>query len=611
MTASPSARPGMGSTPYPGGVTFRVWAPNASAVQVLVSDSGPVELAREDGGLWSADVEQAHVGQTYRYSLTTATGPRTRVDPYARHVLDTGAAEDASASIIYDEDAFDWGSHTWISPGWTELVIYELHVGSFNAQPGQAVGTFADVIAKLPHLQDLGVNAIELLPVAAFEGDVSWGYDPGVPFSVARGYGGADGLKALVRAAHAAGIAVILDVVYNHFGPPDSILWQFDGEGPGWEGGVYFYGSRYQGDPRPQTPWGSRPDYGRPEVRRYLRDNATSWLEDYQLDGLRFDATAYIRTADGSGSPAQEISDGLLLLEEINADIDATQPWKLTVAEDMRDDSSITAPPGAGGAGFDAQWDGDFLYAVRQVLEATDDAARSMPLVAEQLERRFGATVGGRVIYTESHDADGNGRTRVPAEIDPGQPDSWWSKKRSTLGAALVFTAPGIPMLFQGQEFLELQPFLQDPPPLHWSNATTYAGILALYRDLIRLRRNWGDGSRGLRGESLSVFHVNDADKLIAYHRWSQGGPGDDVVIALNFADRGYDSYTIGFPREGAWQVRFNSDWGGYDPSFGDWRSYDTEAAPEPRDGMPVSGNIGIGPYTAIVLTQSELNPGA
>ena len=351
MVAVPSARPGMGSVPFPGGVTFRVWAPDASAAAVSLAQLGggsiSVPLAAEAGGIWSADLAGAGAGQQYQYVLTTSPALPPKVDPYARNVVD-GGSRDASAAVVYDEQAFDWGAASWTSPGWTELVIYELHVGSFSRQPGADVGTFADVIAKLPYLQSLGINAIELLPVAEFEGLVSWGYDPGVPFSVALAYGGPDGLKELVRAAPEAGIAVIVDVVYNHFGPPDSILWAFDGAGPGWEGGIYFYGTRWPGDGRPQANgWGSRPDYGRAEVRQFIRDNALAWLQDYRVDGLRFDATAYIRTIDGSGSADQAIPDGSLLLQEINGDIGRAQPWKLTIAEDLRGDASITRRRGS------------------------------------------------------------------------------------------------------------------------------------------------------------------------------------------------------------------------------------------------------------------------
>ena len=228
------------------------------------------------------------------------------------------------------------------------------------------------------------------------------------------------------------------------------------------------------------------------------------------------------------------------------------------------------------------------MQQVRGVLEEVQDADRDMGQVQAALERRYAASAFSRVVFTESHDADGNGRTRVPAEIDPAQPDSWWSKKRSTLGAALVLTAPGIPMLFQGQEFLEQRPFVQDPAPLDWVNVTTYAGILELYLDLIRLRRDWFGVTRGLRGEGCHVFHVNNTAKVVAFHRFDQGGPGDDVIVVLNFANIGYAQYAIGLPGPGGWRVRFNSDWTGYDPGFDGWgeQRHDGRAGGTRRPGL-------------------------
>jgi 1,4-alpha-glucan branching enzyme len=125
-----------------------------------------------------------------------------------------------------------------------------------------------------------------------------------------------------------------------------------------------------------------------------------------------------------------------------------------------------------------------------------------------------------------------------------------------------------------------------------------------MYGDLIRLRRNWFDSTRGLRGQSINVHHVNDWDKLLAYHRWQNGGPRDDVVVVANFANRSYDGYTVGFPRPGMWRVRFNGDWKGYSSDFGDRPSFDVEARPGGRDGMPFWGAVGIGPYSAVILSQ-------
>jgi 1,4-alpha-glucan branching enzyme len=598
----------MGAIPYPGGTTFRVWAPDVTAAAVTGDftswSADGLPLAAEPGGtgMWSADIDDACPGQAYQLVLTDGPVPLTRVDPYARQVVNVNGT--AVKAVIYDEGAFDWGSAPYTTPGWTDLVIYELHVASFSEKPGESVGGFGDVIGRLPYLQRLGVSAIEILPVVTFQGAISWGYDPGVPFSVERSYGGPDGLKALVRAAHEHGIAVILDVVYNHFGPPDSILWDFDGSGPTWSGGIYFYGERWPGDPRPQTPWGSRPDYGRPEVRQYLTDNAVTWLEQYRLDGLRLDATAYIRNVDGDSDTSEDIPEGWELLQQINDAVAASQPWKITIAEDMQDNDWITYPVAAQGAGFGAQWDPDFVQQVRAVLEQLNDADRDMTVIQAMLEQQYAASAFSRVVFTESHDADGNGRSRVPTEIDPAQPDSYWAKKRSTLGAALVLTAPGIPMLFQGQEFLEQRPFLQDPAQLDWGNAVTYAGILQLYTDLIHLRRDWLASTGGLQGSNINVFHVDNDAKVIAYHRYGPGGPGDDVVVVLNFADAGYAAYQLGLPRPGTWRVRLNSDWTGYDPSFSDWTSLDATASGPPQDGLSQSAPVGIGPYTAIILSQ-------
>ncbi len=158
-------------------------------------------------------------------------------------------------------------------------------------------------------------------------------------------------------------------------------------------------------------------------------------------------------------------------------------------------------------------------------------------------------------------------------------------------------------MLFMGQEFLSWGYF--DPgKALDWSHADNFAGIVQLYRDLIHLRRNWFNTTRGLLGQHTHVHHVNNSDKVVAFHRWDQGGSGDDVIVVLNFGSAGYDFYTIGFPGSGQWQVRFNSDWNGYDAGFGNRPSYGTDANGAPQDDMPFSGNVGLGPYSAIILSQ-------
>ncbi len=435
------------------------------------------------------------------------------------------------------------------------------------------------------------------MPVAEFAGDFSWGYNPANIFAVESIYGGPDAFKLFVREAHQRGIGVILDVVYNHFGPSDLNLWQFDGWQENGKGGIYFYN-----DHRAETPWGStRPDYGREEVRRFIHDNARMWLEEYHVDGLRYDSTLYIRCIDGN--EANDLPDGWMLMQRINSNIQTRFPRAITIAEDLRNNPWLTKPTEDGGAGFHAQWDANFVHPIRGIVTLAQDEYRSMEAVRHAVSFRYEGDAFRRVVYSESHDEVANGKARVPQEIDPGDPTGWFAQKRSTLAAGLVFTSPGIPMLFQGQEFLEDEWF-RDDVPLDWDRTRTHAGIVNFYRDLIRLRRNWHDDTRGLRGQHVNVFHVNDRDQLIAFHRWDRGGPRDDVVVVANFANRAYDSYTLGFPRAGKWRIRLNSDWRGYSPDFGDHPTFDAMADGGPKDGLPASGSVSVGPYSAIILSQ-------
>ncbi|WP_231590754.1 alpha-amylase family glycosyl hydrolase [Hymenobacter terrenus] len=592
-------QPGMGAVPHAAGTTFRVWAPNAEAVAVIGTfnkwAAGKNPLQPETGGYWAIDVPEAKPGDEYKFHITHQGREFDRNDPYARQVTNS-----AGASVVHDP-AFDWGDDNFHMPAWNELVIYELHVGTFNAPDADSVGTFLSVAEKLPYLRDLGINCIELLPATEFPGSRSWGYNPSNPFALESDYGGPVAFKELVRQAHQHGIAVVLDVVYNHFGPGDLDLWQFDGWSENDGGGIYFYN-----DWRAKTPWGdNRPDYGRPEVRQYIRDNALMWLQEYRVDGLRADAIAFIRNVHGEEDPGAELPDGWSLMRWINEEIDQTMPWKITIAEDMRGNARITDTVANGGQGFDSQWDSSFVYPIREVLTTPEDADRNMHAVAGALTEGYNDDAFRRVIYTESHDEVANGKSRVAEEIMPGGADHYFSKKRTTLGAALVLTAPGIPMLFQGQEFLADGAF-NDTEPLEWAHADQRGGLVHLYRDLIALRRNARGHTRGLSGQHTHVFHVNDTDKLVAFARWADGagGPGDTTLVLANFAHRTHEAYTIGLPGPGRWLVRFNSDWKGYDGEFSDFESFAIDAQPGPYDGYDWHGSIGLAPYAVLVLSQ-------
>jgi 1,4-alpha-glucan branching enzyme len=481
------------------------------------------------------------------------------------------------------------------------LIIYELHIGTFHDKGREdgRPGTFHTAIEQLDHLGKLGVNAIEIMPVVEFPGARSWGYAPAHIFAVESSYGGPSALKALIKECHRRGIAVILDVVYNHLGPKDVDMWRFDGWSENDLGGIYFFN-----DWRAETPWGhSRPDYTREEVRRLIVDNVLMWLDEYRIDGLRVDGTVFIRTADWSGD--KPIPEGYSLLQEINAEVRRRFPGRLMIAEDLRDNPEMTRPVEAGGAGFDTQWDGKFAYEIRKSVITPVDEERSMQCVADAIATRYNDDAFQRIIYSESHDEVANGKARVPYEINKEDATCWHSQKRSALAAALVFTAPGIPMLFQGQEFLE-GGWFRDDIPLDWDLSREFRGIVRLYRDLIALRLDRRGVTRGLRGQGVRVHRVDEHRKVVAFRRWDRGGPGDDVVIVANFRHEPRQDYAIGFPAEGSWKVRFHSDWSGYSERFEDGEVRDVVAVPSECDGLPCRGAISIPPYTALILSQDR-----
>ena len=591
----------LGAIPNAKGVTFRVWAPHAEKVYVTGTFNDWSKtlnpLVREKNGYWSTEASEARAGNEYKFVIYGPKGPLCRIDPHARKVTSS-----IGNGIIYDPKAFDWNNDDFHMATGNELIIYEMHVGTFNVKEEGKPGTLDSAIEKLPYLNSLGINAVEVMPIVEFSGDFSWGYNPAHPFAVEGIYGGPDALKRFVKAAHEHGIAVIVDVVYNHFGPGDLDLWQFDGWSENEKGGIYFFNDR-----RSQTPWGeTRPHYGREEVRHYLRDNSMMWFEEYHADGLRWDMIIYIKSIDGNGDdPASDIPEGWSLMQWINGEIQQLFPGKISIGESMRNDPWVIKDVRAGGAGFNAQWDAEFVHPVRQAVISRDDKTRDLGAVRRAIEHRYDADAFRRVIYTESHDEVANGRSRVPEEIWPGRVDSWFSKKRSTLGAALVLTSPGIPMIFEGQELLEYRWF-QDKVPIDWSRAEDERGILGMYRDLIALRRNLSGVTRGLCGQNVHIFHFNDAAKLLAFHRWDKQGPKDSVVVVVNMTNQNCDGYRIGFPRAGLWKTRFNSDSYKYAPNFYDHPAPDVETNGEGADGSPWSGEISIGPYTVVIFSQDE-----
>jgi 1,4-alpha-glucan branching enzyme len=594
-----SSRPGWGATPYHDasgtGVTFRVWAPDATSVYVpgqfnsWNTTTNPLTQETTNGsldGVWSADVTNAVNNQQYKFYLTAYGTNFYKHDPRARWVTNPGSGNN---DIIYDPTVFSWNGDDFTNPPQSDLFIYEMHIGTFYT--AGLLSKFLEATNKLPYLKSLGVNAVELMPIMEFgNSGSSWGYDPAQPFAVDNvQYGGPNGLKTFVAACHRFGLAVFLDIVQNHYGPNDLDMWNFDG----WTGsnslgggGIYFYESNTNWQ---ITPYGdTRPNCNTNQVCNYIQDNFTEWLSEYHVDGFRWDTpNTMTHGNDGSYIPAAGN-----LVASINDMIHTNYTGKISIAEDVYDFW-----------GFDSAWDTSYPYTVTPVLTNTVDADREMNTIVDSIldNVRYGGTANSnRVVFLESHDVVGDlnpGSKRLVRAIDPVTPSSYRARKLSTLGAAVTLTAPGIPMIFQGQEMLESNAF-DSATNVDWSKTNTFSGIVQLYRDLIGARRDLKGYTPGLEGDQCAILWNDNSAKLIAFHRWKSGQTNQDAVVIGNFADVNYASYSLTFPWDGTWYVHFNSDLTNYSSDFGNNGSTVVTAT-----GNPPTASVAIGPYSALILS--------
>ncbi len=539
---------------------FRVWAPKASTVDLKIGEVLH-SMQRVRGGWWQAEIAEAGPGTDYLYVVNgedlAVPDPRSMWQPHGVH----------GPSRVVDHGAFTWTDVGWQAPPLQSAIFYELHIGTFTPE-----GTLDSAQAKLGYLKELGVTHVELLPVAAFPGERGWGYDGVALFAVQESYGGPEGLKRFVDACHAHGLAVVMDVVYNHLGPSGNYLGKF---------GPYFTDLHH-------TPWGDAvnlEEAGSHEVRRFFVDNALHWLRDYHCDGLRLDAVhAYM---DRSAIHFME-----QLSEEVRALEGALGKHFALIAESDLNDPRIVTPREAGGYGMDAQWSDDFHHALVALLEGNSHAyyadfgklehvakALRSAFVYDGVYSEFRDRVHGRPViglpgwrflgFAQNHDQVGN---RVQGERLVHQ--AGW--RRAKVAAALVMTAPFIPMLFQGEEFGASAPFLyftdhEDPElgrlvaegrkkefseyaadhkvvpnpqdeqtflrsKLHWSEETRepHAEMLAWHRELIRLRKSQPSLTDG-NLESIRVRFDEEA-------RWMVVERGAlEVVVNLAGGEQRFD----------------------------------------------------------------------
>ena len=594
--------PGLGSVPYPGGVTFTVWAPNATAVAVEGDFNNWSETANplvaQGNGNWSADVAGAVAGQNYMYVMTTPGFPtQIRRDPNCRLVTNSNypPTTPTGYSIIYDVNAYQWQNPPFTAPPPSQLMIYEMQIATYNGSAG-VEGTFQSAIARLNEIKSLGFNAVEFMPVNENAPASSIGYEPTDQYAVANeSYGGPDNFKALVDACHGAGLAVILDIVHNHWGPWNLTTDQFDGwYTTEYPDGIYFYDETDY-----SSPWGPRPNYSSTNVAQYIYDSLTMWQQEYRVDGFRWDSVSCIYNTCGTGGIP--LPDGLTLLQTANGQTISQNPAFINIAEDLSGNAATTAPTAQGGAGFLSQWNGNFVSNMRTQLTQTSDSSVNMNAVSSAITAAFNQSYLQSVNYTESHN-EVSGGERLTYLIDPSDPTGWLSLKKSTLGAGILFTSPGILMIYQGQEFVENEP-LKVTLPLQWGLVKEFSGIRKLWANLAAARADTAGHTPNLTGDSVKVYQLDNTNKFIAYERYDSQAAGVSIVVA-NFTGSTETGVTLGLPAKGTWVTRFNSDSSIYSATFSGSGSTSVKATGGAYAGMPYSGSLTIGPYSLMILSQ-------
>ncbi len=602
-------------------VHFKVWAPNAEVVSVTLDTSPPRRhpLSPTPQGYWEGTVSDVPANARYAYVLNRNL---ERPDPASRFQPDGVHGH----SMVMDPSAFPWTDHAWKGLPLEQLIMYELHVSTFTPE-----GTFDAIIGTLPYLRDtVGVTAIELMPVAQYPGVRNWGYDGAYLFAPQASYGGPDGLKRLVDACHAHGLAVILDVVYNHLGPEGNYLGDY---------GPYFT-HRYS------TAWGQAINYDGPDsdpVRHCIISNALYWITEFHMDALRLDAihgifdfsATHILRAMGEAVREQTLQCG----REIHV-----------IAESDLNDAQTVTPVTQGGHGLASQWTDDFHHALHSVLTGERNGYYqdfgSLEQLATAITDRFvysgqhsahrrrqhGNAAGNAapsqfVIFAQNHDQVGNRAhgdrlsTLVPFEA-------------LKLAAAAVLLSPNIPLLFMGEEYGETAPFLyfidhgdpelsdavrrgrnkalaafgwhDAPDPqaqstytrsrLQWDGPKTHARqfLPPWYRKLIQCRKSVPALGTGQPTDRLDV-RTDLKARVLTIYRTSRSGPEAFIMLSFN---KNAISLSLSQP-EGHWSLRLDSD----SPTFGGTHNL---PAPQHLTLPHETDSLWLPPYAVWVYTAGE-----
>ncbi len=579
----------MGGRLLPGGdATFRVWAPAARNVHVTgtfnqwTRDDSSL-LVKNPDGRWTGFAANAKAGDEYLFHVEGEGSQGNKRDPYACELTLSPAWPHCHA-LLCDQRLYPWHDQGYRTPPFEDLVIYQLHAGCYYGpdRPNR-VAKFLDFVQRIEHLAELGVNAVQLMPIVEFQTMFSMGYngtdyfspemdyevtDPAelrsyldvvndllarkghAPLTLDQARGSTHQLKILVDLCHLHGLAVILDVVYNHAGGDfgDESLYFFDRQkngdpnnslyftDQGWAGGLIFA-------------------FWKEEVRQFLIDNAVYIVTGLHMDGLRYDEVSVID---------HHSDHGWSFCQHLTATVRHAKPEALQNAEYWPVNPHVVRPTDQGGAGFDATQHDSLRDAVRDAIDQASWGAQiSMKAIADALPLHGFAHPWQAVTCVENHDLVYQGRERrIPALADRSDSRSWHARSRSRVATGLLLTAPGIPMLFMGQELLEPRQWHDSRSPEHlldWSGLEngdrTVIDHLRFTRELIALRRR----HPALRRGAVHAFHAHDDNRVLAFHRWIESA-GRDVVVVVSLNDSTFWEYRLGLPLTGEWTEAFNSD---------------------------------------------------
>ncbi len=633
------------------GATFRVWAPRATGVYLLgrfdrvVYDERALNgaLSKDAAGNWTGFLPGAKDGDLYAFWVVGQGSSGFKRDPFARELIEEGFPK--SFAILRRPDAYPWHDGGYRTPDFSDLVIYQAHIGTYAIRKPGVASTFLDVAQKVPYLAALGVNLLQPLPVDEQENHPSMGYggadlfSPDFPYVTAQAdlpaylatlngllaargmaplvladiIAAPDQLRALVDLCHVYGIGVAFDVVYNHAGG-------FNVDGQLDRNCLYYFDLAPDVGDNNDSLYFTDQDRGtgglafamwNDDVCRFLLDNARRLVEEFHADGFRYDEISTLLSTNQA--------DGWRFCRALTTELRALKPRLLQNAEFWAGRFSdipstvepILAPASQGGAGFDVVQHDALRGAVRAAVGAASagaGAAVSMSAIASALRPQGLEQTWRAVTCVENHDLVMAGREpRIATLADSSDPRSWYARSRSRVASAILLTAPGIPQIFMGQEFLEQRPWDTDPGGpdlLSWEALDSGADRamtdhLRFMQDLIALRNR----QPALRRGGINPYFVSDGDRVLAFHRWIEGA---DVVVVASFAETTRWSYDLGFPQSGRWAEVFNSDvydhW--VNPQVaGNGGSID--AGGGPMHGLSVSASVVL-PANAVVVFAKE-----